>query len=866
MEAIRSIKVNGRACCAVKDEVWVAQQSGGIAVFSARSGDLLTEVEVKSGGADGAQFTCLTAVFDEVWAATISGEVHFLHASLHSCTDTLRVPGAEKKVQVVQLCFNGHVAVVATSSGSLYLHHPLTHQRLCTLTTSTAPCTAAMQFYSFVVGGDAKGGLYVWDSLSGECLCYHGESSSEVVALLHEPATGTIWVSRANENTDVYTFDSKGLVLRRRVSGVGKVTDMVAVSATVLATTFSKRVVQIDAATAKVMSSGSDASTQHTSFIHGCCKAMHQEVAQVWSIGNDAAILVWRVTGKLTAVVPVPLLLPAMQAELTNAVHAKEALAEGELRVRVQTERQRSVDIVDDLRKSREEAQELRLRLCKKEESCHLVEEKLTAEKKLRKELEERIAKLTKDVTEITSKVNIVERERSTLQGELTQLKTDLSKANTNVNAKQTEKATVEQQLLQEKTNKSILEQRLRDAEAKLASMQAEHRRLCEATGTVTNASALSQDAQEALAKNSTALASELDEARKLHQLMSSAMASMEYTLRRREEEDKDLTALLNAYRRRVADRVSDPHLSALLLATIVRNASRFDVECDAFTRAQLMDHNGPFLQFIQSLRATEPEVYEKLVHFLQSPSATENLNTDTRALLDRVVALAAKEGEVSGEDIVSFKRSIPGFVAGFGVASTTAANTTTTAGTASAAPAAAPAAAAGPTDGAAVAPNVLAALPQGNLSSGSKTGAGGQGNASGTAADSSLSKQDQEVIHNAVIRELRGQQTADENNLREQQALFEFILKTRRMLVESLALMHKRTVSARQVVEALCLNTAAAATPTLTPSTSSPRKSLQPMQTIFAGIIRELDTIATEVVQRYLTAAEKQRLGIVTS
>ncbi|KPI84274.1 hypothetical protein ABL78_6665 [Leptomonas seymouri] len=876
MEIIHSIKVSGRVCCAINDEVWVAKHAGGIAVFSARSGDFLRDVDVQSCGAESAQVTRMTAVFDEVWVATNSGDVHFYNALRHRCVDTLHIPGAEKKVQVVELCFNGRMTVIATESGSLYLHDSLSHKRIGTLSTSTAPCTAATLLEGFVVGGDANGGLYVWNPLTGECLAYHGESTSKVVALLHEPTMGTVWVSRANESVDVYAFSAEGLKLQRRVSGLGKVTGMTAVSATVVATTLTKRVVQIDAATAKVIephTSPLPSSLQHASFIHGCCKTMHQEVAQVWTIGNDAMVHVWRVAGKQVPAVPVPTLPSAAQAALIASAGASAKFSENELRVEVLTERQRRDDMVEDLRKSREEAQELRLRLARKEDSLRIVEEELAAEKKLRKEADERIASLTKGMTEIASKVSMVERERSTLQSEVTQLQIDLSKANTNFNTKQTEKSAAEQQLSQERTNKSTLEQRLRDAEAKLSSMQAENRRLCESTSTAASPFSLTREAQESLVKNSATLVSDLERARKLNQLLSSAMASMEYTIRRREEEDKDLTALLNAYRHRVADRISDPHLSSLLLATIVRNAPRFDLECDPFTKVQLMDRNGPFLQFIQSLRATDPEAYERLMQYLQNPAALENLNADAQALLDRIVSLAAKEGEVSGEDIISFKRSIPGFVDGVGATNVSPAASAPVISAPAistpviSAPAASTVAAnsssiesGGLAGIAGTALNSLAALLRHDLPSSIKT-VTGENAAQGSITDNGFRKPDQEVVDKALICELRGQKTVDENAVRQQETMFEFIIKTRGLLVESVVLLHKRTASARHVIEALCVNTGAAGSSG--PNVRTPRTSLQPLQRVFAGIMRELDFLASEVVQRYLTSAEKQRHGV---
>lgn len=849
MELLHTAPVDGRVCCAINDEVWVGRQSGGIAVFSASTGKQINVIELKADEDDAAaQVTQMVAVFDEVWVSTSEGRVHFIPGATRKLGDSMLTPGAEKRVPIVSMGFNGHIAIVAAASGSVYVHHPLSHQRLATLATSTSPCTAAIQFYSFVVGGTASGALHLWDPLSGECLIYHGESKSEVVALLHEPTTGTIWVARANENVDVYAVDGTALQLRRRVTGLGRVTAMTAVSGTVVATTFTKHIVQLNVMTGGVVANRAGA---HASFLHGSCKAMHQEVAQVWSVGNDGVVRVWQVAGQQVPVVPQPKLSPAAQAALASSVEAAYELAQGELRVEVQAERQRRVSVVDQLRGAREEAQELRLRLAQAEEKYVATDAELTAERKHRKEVEEHNAKLTKSVADITSNVAAAERERDSLRGELTQLKVDISKARTETSTKQTEKATVDRQLAEERTNKNVLEQRLRDVEGKLSSLQAEHRRVCDAAGSVAASQALTKTAQDELLKGGTALAAELEHSRKLNSLLSASMASMEYTIRRREEEDRDLTALLNAFRRRVADHVTDQALSALLLATIVRNAPRFDLECDEFTKAQLMERNGPFLQFIQSLRASDPEAYQKLVRYLQDPSIALTLPADAQVMLDRFVALASKEGEVSGEDLANFKRAIPGFTdsaAAEGRAALLAGSGLGGLG------------GLGGLTGGPGGPG--AAQPTAGLAALLSAGAGGAADGVGAG----LTAQDQEMANTVLIRELRGQQQIDENYIREQQAMFEFILKTRRLLAESLAILQKRTASARQVVDALCLNPAAAnaVVPGASTGAAAPsRKSLQPLQNVFGGIVRELDELAAEVVQRYLTAAEKQRLGV---
>ncbi|KAG5485290.1 hypothetical protein CUR178_06653 [Leishmania enriettii] len=825
MNALHTAFVDGRMCCAANEEVWVAKQSGGIAVFSARSGNHLKDMAVTDDdGATAAQITHMMVVFGEVWVSTKEGRVRFYELLTHTPVDSILIPGAERKVQVVSLSFNGHIAVIATASGSVYVHHPLTHKRLRTLSTSTSPCTAAIQFYSFVVGGDRSGAVYLWDPVTGECVIYHAESKSEVVALLHEPTTGTIWVSRANEHVDVYAVVGEALQLQRRVSGIGRVTGMVAVSGTVVATTFTKSVAQIDAATAKVTANVTGA---HTKFIYGCCKAMHQEVAQVWSVGNDGALRTWNVVGLQVPAVPLPQLPPTKQAALTSSMEAKLDLALSHVRLEAQSERNSRATTAEQLGKAREEAQELRLRVFNEEEKRLAADAELKAERERRKELEESNARLAKEVTDITSSVAVVERECHALRGEVTQLKMELSKARTEASAKQTEKSSAEKQLSEERTNKSTLEQRLRDAEGRLASLQAEHRRVCESLGSANATQPVHSAAEDDWAKSNAALSRELEQARRMKSVMSSAIASMEYTIRRREEEHRDLTALLNAFRGRVADRVTDPNLSALLLATIVRNAPRFDLLCDEFTKAQLMEHNGPFLQFIQILRATDPEAYQKLIQYLQNPSIVQGLPADVQVLLDRLVARASREGEVSAEDIVNFKKTIPALTDPAALQGSGLEGAGTCAGA-----------------GGSVSSGGNAVSPGGSLSS----GGGG------------LTTQDG-AVKNALIRELREQRFIDENYIREQHTMFEFILKTRRLLVESLAVLYKRATSARQVVEALCLSTSAGQAPASAAAPS--RKSLQPLQIIFTDVVRELEDLISDVMQRFLSGAEKQRLGL---
>ncbi|CAD2222043.1 hypothetical protein AGDE_05538 [Angomonas deanei] len=613
------------------------------------------------------------------------------------------------------------------------------------------------------------------------------------------------------------------LALAARASAVGKVTGLESVSGKIIASTFEKKIVVICALTARVLDV---MESSHKSFMCGITKVRRRETASLWTYSNDGGVQTWELQGNFVKVKEGTKTLRKKLSKLSVTNHLQQLAENVQLGVNVQEEKNKYINFRDDLRTAREEAQELRLKLIKLQEELEVKKEEVLKGETRVKELEADNAKCKKDVTEFSEKVSSVEKERAALQSEVGTLKEDLSKARTEVSDKIAENSKVSQEVSLAKTEKSQMEQRLHDAEGKLATIEGENTRLCRSIGSVAAAQGAERDVQNQILKGSEQSRSELERVMKLNKVLSSALASMEYTIRKKEEEEKDLTALLNAYRRKVADRVSDPHLSALLIATMVRNPARFDLECDDITKGELLDRNGPFIQFIHSLRDTDFDAYNKMMEYLQQ-SSDGTLPPEAHELLDRFLSLATTEGVVSGEVLNSFKRSIPSNLHSSQIAGQ-------------------------------LQPSLDALNGPSSSGGASAVGYGGSGTSNQNDVPAYLkgpgapfSKEDELVTTN-LLREIRSQKNVDENYVKEHQVLFEFILQTRRALVERLALLQKRTVSAKQVVEALSVT-----------NQSSPLKKSQSLQSVFVGIIQELVELSTDVVMKYFTNAERQRLNI---
>lgn len=852
------VKVRARSGCSTGQEVWLARQEGGITILDSHTCATLHDISLPTERVRASQILNLTPVLDEVWATSIDGELLCFKVASREVVDVLRLNGSRSAPSLAHVSFHENAVLIASATGKVFVLNPATRRVVQTLAT-LSPCTFVAGHYSFVVAGDTEGRLYVWHLTLGELVAVHAESKSAVRHILHEPTTGTIWVARQNKNVDVYRLEhSLTLLLVAQLPSVAIITGMLEVSGEVVLATYCKKRIIVDARTASIVKV---VPAVGKSFSHGLVKARKVELAAVWTLINDDGICMSIEEGIPTAAYQPPRFPPYRGDTVTSGLYASLLEDNATLGVDVERAKLDTVSMQEDLRKAQEEAHELRLRLTVGEDQAKAVE--LRKKDDRIRELEERTRTLQKDVTDITSKAACTEHERAVLQGDLSRLLSDVSTSRADASAHLAEISVVNMQLSKERKEKMVLEQRLHETTDKLSSLQAENARLCESIGNVATFQNADREVRKGIMTTMEASgAAELAEAQRMNHVLSSMLGSMEHTIRRQVEEAKDLSVLLNAYRRKVADAVTDPHLSALLAATVVRHPDRFEMDCDEATKAMLRNHNGPFIQFIDSLRTTDPDAYAKLMWYLQQPSTTDVIPPEKRSVVDELVALASKGGAITGADVEAIKHSIPAATPhsvpypGAGTADLSAPLAQTAAASAASCHSTGPS------------PSVLGSLLP--VAATPASPVGGMGSSlsmrgpapplpsadvldQGSALQPGLADGEVKAQASSTSWLLRSQETVDEAFLKEQRSMFEFVLSSRRALVECLVLLHKRTVNACQVVEALTANSVS----------MNHTPSRRHWSSVVSRVVAELSELAASVVLRFLTRSEKQRLSV---
>ncbi|RNF20288.1 hypothetical protein TcG_03747 [Trypanosoma cruzi] len=893
MEPVESFKCEARCCCVAGNDVWVTELKGGIAVCDAQRGNVLERIAV--GGTDTrVQFKCMVLVHgDEVWAGSINGAIHIFDVPTKRWKQSMTILGVEARAPILSLFFDGFSVLGGSETGRIVQWNPFTKEQVKVF-VALAPVTAITVTGGFVVNGGRDGVVQFWDSRSGEVICEHTQDKSAVTSILADSTTSTLWVGRTNGTVSVYTLSVPMSFTGRLSVGNGAVTSMLAVSGKVLATSYDRSVVVFAAKTREEVSRSR---TAHNAFIHYAARVYAAEMARIWTIGNDGVIYVWDVAGYFLPCRSSPTISPYDQATVVHDARGALTVENAQLSSRVAESLSRVVDVKEELRKVRDEAHEMRLRLISFENVLKEKEMEIASRTARVKELEEDVNRLQKSVTDSNARVDAVQRETNLLRADHNTAVQDASQTKAQLSAKISENANLKQQLSATCTEKSHLEIRLRDRDAELAQLRAENARLHGAMGQISSSRSAEREMYEkTLANTEGAMRQELNELRRRSQILGSLVVSMEYTIRRKEEEERDMTALMNAFRRRVAERVTDPHLAALLNLTMLRNPDRFDMDCDEHTKELLCDRNGPFIQFLHSLRDRDPDSYGQLLEYLQNPDADSQFSQ----LFDKILSLAQKEGNALGDDdIVTFKKSLPVLLDSLN-AMKAASNRTEDAG-GSVGNISKP--------GASVAnanyllpPNTAASSNQtggvaGNVGLGS--GASGVysngGNAatfSGTATLQPQTSSQQQAGAGAVeaggalpmnvddfktfLRsmnisieqpDLVGQAPlglTEDTYVKQLKNTFEFILQTRRDLVQQMGILFKRIVKGRQVVDALTRNAREGLSPTHRPSGSFGGGSgRQNLGSIATSILEELHRFILNLLAVYFTAAEKQRLGL---
>ncbi|RNF13726.1 uncharacterized protein Tco025E_06072 [Trypanosoma conorhini] len=894
MNPVESFKCEARCCCVAGDAVWMAELKGGIAVCDAQRGNVLERVAVAGEADERVQFKSMALVHDEVWAGTITGVVHVFDAPARRWKQSMTVLGVEATAPLLSLFFDGFSVLGGSETGRIVQWNPFT-KRQVTVFVALAPVTAVTVAAGLIVSGDRSGVVQLWDPRSGEVVYEHAQDASAVTSLLAEASTGTLWVGRRNGTVSVYALASTMSFAGRVSVGDGAVTSMLAVSGKVLATSYDRAVVVFAARTREELSR---ATMAHDAFIHYASRVYAAETARIWTIGNDCVVHVWDLAGYFLPCQSPPAIRPCDQAAMVHGARGALTVENAQLSTRVAESFSRVTDAKEELRQARDEAHELRLRLMSFE---HVLKEKdaeIASRAARVKELEEDVNKLQNTVTDSNARADAAQRETNMLRADYHAALRDASQTKTQLSAKIAEKAGVEQQLAAVRTENSHLEIRLRDREGEVSQLKAENARLHATVGQLSSSQSAERELQQKqLASTEGAMRQELEELRKRSQVLGGMLVSMEYTIRRKEEEERDMTALMNALRRRAAERVTDPHLAALLNLTMVRNPDRFEMECDEHTKSLLRDRNGPFIQFLQLLRDRDPQTYGQLLEYLQHPEAGSRFS----ALFDQLFSLAQKEGAASDDDIVNFKKSLPVLLDALN--SKNAAGSRVGAGGATG-DATLAAGAGGVNVNSSQSPNSAADVKQtlsGTGSVGLEGGAFGIGsNGSTTAALNAAtalrpSQQQQTAVGalgvgdagrilptnadefknflrsmNITVEEpdLVGAGAggvAEDSHLRQLQNAFEFILQTRRDLVHQMGILLKRIVKARQVIDALTSNAREGSSPTQRRLSGSGGAHVwrQNLGSVATNMLEELQRFVSGILAVYFTAAEKQRLGI---
>lgn len=823
--------IKAQACFCVGDNVWAAGKDGTITVYQARSGEPVghvtyTDYEDESKYTDGVVGRIIkgfTMVHRHLWGITASGEL--LVFDIKHRRQVGRVKGplgitANRNAALTDICFDGWNVVVASETGMLFVVHPI-QMKIVAQMRLLGPCTAVTAVDRLHIAGDRHGRLYVFDADTLQCVSVKESLHHSVTCLLHDLSTGWIFAGCSNGCLYAYAIDMGKLALRLTVSNVGEPLSLTEVSGTILVCT-STHLVVVEAETGKIVSQVE--STIPGLSIKGAVKIRCREEAFFWTFSCEKDVEEWRVEGRFVS----PCNPPALPASLPpNApslirLNQEHLVPEGQM---VQHERMKKVAAREAMRELLDENQELRLKFVRLQDALKSKDMEIEKRRKNEEMTKEENSRLKLDLIGLTGKLNTSQSECTSLRSELSSLKDELSAARTASNNALAEKATLQAEMSTIKTERYHVEQRLMDAQNTVSALRAENERLYRSIASMGGAKEKEVQSEKQSAQTDTDLSAEVLQYKKLNRLLTSLLATMEYTIRRKEDEERDLTCLLNAFRHRVVDRISDPHLNALLSATVMRNPTRFSYSCDPVTLAQLRDRSAPLQEFLQSLRQSDSNAYNKLVGYLQQ-SGSSTITQEGKKVLDNFIALAVSETQFTEDAITSFRRSIPVLFL------------SDSAETPSAPP------------GADAAPGTVSS------------------SVTSTTMDIARKAKTEEDLTVNILRHFHSQVPLEAETMKKEQETFEFILTTRRGLVDQLVHLFHRLTMAQMACETLTapshLSPGGGVVSPEPPSfpTVSPEAAANHGQLI-TGITKELLSLSERILHTFLTTAERQRHGV---
>lgn len=533
-------------------------------------------------------------------------------------------------------------------------------------------------------------------------------------------------------------------------------------------------------------------------------------------------------------------------------------------------ERMKRVVAREAMREVMDEAQELRLKFISLQDALKARDIEIEKRKQREKELRAETAKIKQELIDITSSLNVAQAECTTLRQELTKTKDDLSQARTVSNNVLAEKSLLQAEISTVKIDKAYVEQQLRDAQNTVSGLRAENERLYRSIANMGGASEKERETEKQMQETVTESAAAVLQYKRLNRLLTSILSTMEYTIRRKEEEEHDFTCLLNAFRHRVVDRITDPHLTALMTATIVRNPARFSYSCDGALLAQLQDRSEPLEEFLKSLRRTDPNAYAKLIAYLQQSATVKLASPNASAVLDTFISLAVSAKELTDDAIASFRRSIPILFVSDSTETPSAPPGSSPLGGVKAsssmpisggAPPPPPPPPPAVTGGGAPAPSTVTTAAA--SSSPSPAGAG----PTSTMDTAREAKREEDITLN-ILRHFHSQLPLEAETMQKEQQVFEFILNTRRGLVDQLVHLFHRLNTAHMACETLTAPTfmggggATGGGTAVSPSVSLGGNAHMNSQLI-TSISGELLGVVEGLVRHFMTPEERIRLGV---
>lgn len=856
-------QIKASVCYCAGEEVWSASKDGTIHVYEASSSaayvgkvsfaqqedehkysdDVVTRVVVG-----------FTLVHRRLWGITANGDILIFHVSQRREVERIRGPFGLVTMQIspkevpkpICIAFNGWLVVLGMDAPKVVLLHP-GHKQVYAELNLQGICTAVHCMDHFIVVGDGSGGLYLFDAETLDCVAVLNEGHGGVRRLLWEPITETLWAYTTEGRLYSYTLKDS-LRLKCVVQNVGHVIFLDHVSGVLVVLTKEKQIMVVDAASGRPKETMS-AVPGGASGVHlvGGVKVRQQHDAFFWAYARNGFLAQeWQVKG-----LPIPpeapsaaVLVPRVEVQsecppamLESREQEEQGKKEepncfvGKVGSSVEEERMKKVLMRETMRATVDECKELRLQLLRVKELMSTKDLEILDQKKRIQEQQIEMDALRKELISLTASKVALQSELSGAKAEVNNSKNTISTLSTEKNKAITEKNELQIAASNAKTEKLYAESQLMDAQNTVAGLRAENERLCRSlafAGGVQDSHRMAEKrrTEDAVVESSK----EVQAYRKLNRLLTGVLATMEYTLRRKEAEEHDLTCLLNAFRHRMVDQVTDPHLTALLQATMIRNPGRFSHAGGEAEMAEIRDRSDPLQEFFRSLHVSDPDSYNKFVLYLQKTAVADNTTKDeTGAILDRFITLAASTtSQLTEEALASFRRSIPLlFVSD-----------------AQETPSVPPGAVKPDSIGSPHSPTGTATAPGSPLSSLNVS----------TMATAKRAKQEEDTSIR-ILRHYQPQTSLEDEEGRKLQQTLEFILTTRRGLVDHLAYVLRRIQMAHLACDSLTA-------PSWIGGVNGGASSGGNGQLI-TGITGELHGVVQEMLRHYLTIEEQTRVNI---